>query len=165
MKKKSLLVVAAHPDDEVLGCGGTLIKYKKDGYKINIIFFTDGEGSRDNRNIKDIKKRRSSAIKSSSLLGCKNPIFFNFPDNQLDKVPRLEIVKKIELILEKTKPEIIFTHFNNDLNIDHQIISKATITACRPQIKYVKKILFFEIPSSTEWQITKNNKAFNPNWY
>ena len=139
MKNKNLLVVAAHPDDEVLGCGGTVIKYKNKGYKINIVFFTDGEGSRKNVRTKDIEKRKAAAIKCAKYLGCKKPIFLSFPDNQLDKVPLLKIIKKVELIIKKNKPEIVFTHFNNDLNIDHQIVSKATVTACRPQIKYIKK--------------------------
>ena len=166
-KKKNLLVVAAHPDDEVLGCGGTILKYSKKGYNINLIFFTDGVGSRINKNLNKKKiVRINAAIKAAKILGCKKPNFNEFPDNELDKISNLKLVKIIENEIKKTKPEIIFTHFKNDLNIDHKKINQALVTACRPQKnRTVKKILFFEVPSSTEWQIDKSKNIFNPNWF
>ena len=169
LKKRSVFVFAAHPDDEVIGCGGTIAKLTQLGFKVYVTFFSDGESSRSKK--KNIKKlilqRKKAAIKSSKILGIKEIFFHKFPDNQLDKIPILEIIKLIENYIKKYKPEMIFTHFNDDLNIDHQIISKATITACRPQNKNpVKKLFFFEVPSSTEWQIkNKKNKIFNPNWF
>ena len=90
MKNKSLLVVAAHPDDEVLGCGGTILKYRKKGYNINLIFFTDGVGSRKNKNLNKKKSDRiKAAIKAANILGCKKPTFNEFPDNELDKISNL----------------------------------------------------------------------------
>ena len=166
-QKKNILVVAAHPDDEILGCGGSLLKYKKRGYSINLIFFTDGVGSRNKKNlIKKKKSRLNAAIKVSKILGCKKPMFNQFPDNELDKISNLKLVKIIEKEILRIKPEIIFTHFKNDLNIDHKKINQALVTACRPQKnRIIKKILFFEVPSSTEWQIDKSKNIFNPNWF
>lgn len=165
---KSIIIFAAHPDDEVLGCGGTIAKFSKLGFKIYSVFFSDGETARNVKNItKKINNRIKAAKKSCKILGIKKVFFHNFPDNQMDKVPLLRVTKLVESYINKFKPEIIFTHFNEDLNIDHQIVSKATITACRPKKNNsVKKLLFFEIPSSTEWQIkSKKNSTFNPNWF
>lgn len=166
---KKILIVAAHPDDEILGCGGTMSKHVSKGDMVNVIFLTNGVSSRDQNKIamkKNIIKRKNAAIKASKIIGTKEPYFLNFSDNQLDKHPLLKIIKSIEILILKIKPDTIYTHFNNDLNIDHQITSKAVITICRPQKKStVKKILFFEVPSSTEWQISKDTKLFNPNWF
>ena len=89
----------------------------------------------------------------------------NFPDNQLDKVPLLRIIKKIELVIKRLRPNIIFTHYENCLNIDHQIAYRATLTACRPlKTNPVKTILSFEILSSTDWA-SFEKKSFQPNFY
>lgn len=162
IKNKKILIVAAHPDDEVLGCGGTLIKLKKNN-KIKILFMTDGVSSRGKR-IKEIIQRKKNCLDLMKYLKLPKPLFFNFPDNQMDKVPLLKIVKKIEKILKSFKPEIIFTHYYNCLNVDHQITFKALNTAARPVGKQsIKKILCFEIPSSSEWIL--GNKSFKPNYY
>ena len=167
--KKKILIVAAHPDDEVLGCGGTITKSTSEGCKVYIVFMTNGIASR-NRKKKDIKKevneRKRAAIKACKIMGAEKPNFLDFQDNQLDKYPLLKIVKNVEKFIKKYSPSVIFSHYGGDLNIDHQIVNKAVITACRPQKQStVKKLLFFEIPSSTEWQITKPSKTFNPNWF
>ncbi len=169
MIKKKVLVFAAHPDDEILGCGGTLAAHSIKKNKVQIVFFTDGESARfaKKKNQKKIDNRKESAIKVSKLLKAKRPIFNNFPDNQLDTIPFLKVVKFVEKNIKKFKPDIIYTHFPHDLNIDHRIVSKAVITACRPQKKNkVRNLLFFEIPSSTEWKIDfKKGTLFSPNWF
>ena len=167
---KKILVFAAHPDDELLGCGATLLKYQKKGFKIKIFFFGDGESSRNinkKKIFKSIIKREKQAEKVSKKGKFEKPIFKRFPDNRLDTVPILDIIKFIEKQIRENKPEIIFTHFENDLNIDHQIIYKAVITASRPLSKtFVKKIYSFEIPSSTDFFLSrKSKKIFNPNFY
>ena len=157
----NVLIVAAHPDDEVLGCGGTIAKHVEEKYTVTIIFICDGETSRSKK-IQNLKARNESAEKVSELLGCQKPIFFNFPDNKLDSIIFLEIVQKLESYIIKIKPNIIYTHHYNDLNIDHQLTCKSLITACRPLPKsFVKSIYLFEIPSSTEWSIS--NDKFSPN--
>ncbi len=167
---KKILVIAAHPDDELLGCGATLFYYKMLGYKIKIVFLGDGESSRDkdeNELSKLIKMRKKQAELVSNKCNFLKPSFGNFPDNKLDNVPFLNIVKFVEKHILLFKPKIILTHFESDLNIDHQLAFKAVITASRPMSKcFVKKIYCFETPSSTDFNFTRNNfKRFNPNYY
>lgn len=166
---KKILIIAAHPDDEVLGCGGTIAKLRKSGCKVNLLFLSDGENSRlekkdENKNL----YRQKCAINALKILGVnkRNCKFESLPDNSFDTISFLKIVKVIENHITKINPEIILTHHQGDLNIDHQITSKATITACRPKHKNrVNLILFFEILSSTEYAINPKNQNFNPNWY
>tara|TARA_B100001989_G_C24449585_1_gene418224 strand:+ start:241 stop:924 length:684 start_codon:yes stop_codon:yes gene_type:complete len=167
---KKILVFAAHPDDEFLGCGATLLKYRKKGYKIKSCFFGDGESSRKMRKkiiLKSIIKRENQAIEISKKSKFEKPIFHRLPDNKLDTIPLLNIVKLIEKQIRVYKPEIIFTHFENDLNVDHQIIYKAVLTATRPLTKtFVQKIYSFEIPSSTDFSLSRSSKKiFNPNFF
>ena len=167
LKFKNVLVVASHPDDEVLGCGGTLHNIKKSGAKISGLFLSDGESSRKHPKInKLILDRKKQAIKAGKIIGIKKTIFGNFPDNSMDSVPLLKIIQFIEKQIKMIKPDTIFTHFESDLNVDHQITSKAVITACRPtKNQTVKSILFFEILSSSEWNISNKNKSFKPNYF
>ena len=168
-KKKSVLIFAAHPDDEVLGCGGTIAKLSSSGSKINILFLSNGEDSRKTSKSemkKKILKRKNAAKLASKILGSNKPNFADLSDNQLDSYPLIKIIKIIEKNIKKYKPSIIYTHFKNDLNIDHQIANRAVTTACRPQKNSsVKSLFFFEVPSSTEWRIDTKNKIFNPNWF
>ncbi len=166
-KSKNILVVASHPDDEVLGCGGTLYNLKKKGAKISVLFLSDGESSRKHPKInKLILERKKQATEAARILGVQKIFFGNFPDNSMDSVPLLKIIQFIEKHIKKIKPDTIFTHFESDLNVDHQITSKAVITACRPiKNQTVKSILFFEILSSSEWNISIKNKSFKPNYF
>ena len=163
---KNIMVIAAHPDDEILGCGGTLYKYSKKS-KINLVFLSDGESSRKIKNIKKkIDNRKKCALKVGRLLGANHVIFGDFPDNRLDNSPSIEITQFIEKYINKIKPDTILTHHYNDLNLDHQVVSNSVITACRPlKSSSVNLILFFEILSSTEWQINDSKNLFNPNWF
>ena len=156
---EKVLVVAAHPDDEVLGCGGTIIKHKQANDKVKIIFLADGISSRkDNTNFKEIELRRKHAISSSKIMG--------IDDNSLDSVQLLKIIKKVEEIVRKYKPTVIYTHHGGDLNIDHRIVHQAVMTACRPITESVcKKILCFEVLSSTEWSNQSIGYNFIPNTF
>ena len=163
--KKKILIVAAHPDDETLGCGGTVSRMVKDGYQASVLFLTDGESSRLNKISKSrIKNRQIQSKLACKILGIKNFFFNEFPDNQLDKISLLKIVKVIEKKILSLKPDIIFTHFANDLNIDHRIVSDATFTATR---FYEKKhqILCFEILSSTNLNFGRLQSSFAPNYF
>jgi LmbE family N-acetylglucosaminyl deacetylase len=167
----NVLVVAAHPDDEVLGCGGSMAKWSKLGYKVNVIILSEGSTSRDkNRNRKNHKEYlyelSNCARNASQILGVQSVELLDYPDNRMDKVDLLDIVKTVEAFIEKLKPKIVVTHHSGDLNIDHQIIHQAVMTACRPLPgQTVKRILSFEVPSSTEWQSPNLNNYFIPNWF
>jgi len=167
----NVLVVAAHPDDEVLGCGGSMAKWSKLGYKVNVIILSEGSTSRDKkRNRKNHKEYLYElsicARNACQILGVQSVELLDYPDNRMDKVDLLDIVKTVEAFIEKLKPKIVVTHHSGDLNIDHQIIHQAVMTACRPLPgQTVKRILSFEVPSGTEWQSQSNNRPFVPNWY
>jgi len=163
---KNILIIVAHPDDEILGCGGTIARLNKEGYKIITLILGEGISSRDD--VRDVKKRekdilelKGEARKANAILGVKEIFFYDFPDNRFDTIPFLDIVKVIEEIKNNIKPEIIFTHYERDLNIDHQITYKAVITATRPmKVETVKEIYSFEILSSTGWNYPL---SFSPN--
>jgi LmbE family N-acetylglucosaminyl deacetylase len=158
---KKVLVIAAHPDDEWLGCGGTLLKHIKEKDTVFVVFVSDGYSSRDEEGT---QLHRDKACKDlMKTIGAEDPIFFNFPDNQLDKIPRLKIIKEIEKIKKEIEPNIIYTHYSDDLNIDHRIVSDCAHTAFRPQPgEQVRAILQFEVLSSTEWTFLK---PFSPNLF
>ncbi|WP_016939520.1 PIG-L deacetylase family protein [Nitrosopumilus sp. SJ] len=172
------LVVAAHPDDEVLGMGGTIKKLTRAGNDIKIVIMATGITSRRSTNYKNsnsyeideqtsktmktqIEKLRQDAIRSSKILGVKKIEFEDFPDNEMDIVSNLEITKRIEKSIFDFKPDTVFTHSQYDVNVDHRAIFNATITATRPKQKStVKEVISFEVPSSTEWYFPSR---FSPN--
>ena len=159
---KQILVVAAHSDDEVLGCAGTIVRHINAGDKVHLLFMTDGVGSRLGVNI-SVNSRILAAENSAKILGVTSVENLDFPDNSLDGLPLLDIIKVIEAKIEKLQPQVIYTHHLGDLNVDHQITHKAVITACRPQPDFcVKEIFAFEVLSSTEWQ-TPGYFPFMPN--
>jgi LmbE family N-acetylglucosaminyl deacetylase len=166
MKNKKILVVAAHPDDEVLGCGAIVARLVKEGYEAYTLILGEGITSRDSkRNVKkrkeEIKRLKKQAKEANRILGVKEVFFGDFLDNRFDTIPLLDIVKSIEGIKSKIKPDAVFTHYEKDLNIDHQITYRAVLTATRPiKVETVREIYSFEILSSTEWNYPL---SFNPN--
>ena len=156
-----VLVVAAHPDDEVLGCGGTIKSLSLRGAEVGVVFLADGESSRETVTKTSCQSRRSAALEAGKILGFECLEFFNFPDNRLDSLPLLEITQALEGVLSSFEPSIVLTHFGNDLNIDHCSCSRAVITACRPfSYDFVEEILAFEVASSTG--LFAGADSFNP---
>ena len=170
MDMKKILIIAAHPDDEILGCGGTMAKHVLEGDTVYVYILAEGVTSRDQNRCVDLRKEelsdlRKSAIAANTILGVTSVEFHDFPDNRMDGLELLDIVKIIEDKINEIKPDIIYTHYINDLNIDHQIICKAVITATRPLSGTKTPILLlFEVVSSTEWQ-TPILPNFSPNWF
>ena len=166
-----VLVIAAHPDDEVLGCGGTIARHIKKGDEVHVVILAEGVTSRDKfrdrkKRLKEIKNLSLSAKKSHKILGTKSLKLFDLPDNRMDSVNLLDIVKIVEKEVNLIRPKIIYTHHISDLNIDHSITHQAVITACRPEPKKsVKKICCFEVPSSTDWQSVSSDNFFRPNCF
>jgi LmbE family N-acetylglucosaminyl deacetylase len=155
----TILVIAAHPDDEVLGCGGTMARLALEGNDIYTLILGEGITSRDafrdrTKRENEIVELRKQTEDANKILGVKKVYTFDFPDNRFDTVPLLDIIKTIEKIKEDINPGVVFTHHYGDLNIDHQITFKAVMTAFRPiKDESVKEIYSFEIPSSTEWNV------------
>jgi len=168
---KNVLVIAAHPDDEVLGCGATIAKHVDNGDEVYVIILAEGVTSRDvkrnpqNRNV-ELSELANAAHKANKILGVKSLTLHNFPDNRIDSLDLLDVIKVIEKFIHECRPEIVYTHHSGDVNIDHRIIHEAVVTACRPiPSQLVKALLFFEIPSSTEWQVPGSAPFFAPNWF
>ena len=167
----SILVVAAHPDDEVLGCGASIAKWTEAGNEVHVLILAEGATSRDavrnpGNRIDELSALAKAAHSSGDLLGVTSVRLLNFPDNRMDSVDRLEVIKIVEEQIELIKPETIVTHHSGDINIDHQITHQAVVTACRPQPREsVRRLLSFEVPSSTEWQPPSSALAFQPNWF
>ena len=158
--KNTVLVVAAHSDDEALGCAGTIAKHVDNGDDVFVVFMTDGVAARGSDKGSDMRDAASEA--ALSLLEVKKAYRFDFPDNQMDSVPLLSVAKQIEAVVSEVSPNIVYTHFSGDLNVDHQITHKAVMTACRPQAWCsVKEIYCFEVLSSTDWA-SKTNYQFVP---
>jgi LmbE family N-acetylglucosaminyl deacetylase len=157
---KKILIVAAHPDDEILGCGGTVARLIKEGCEAHTIILGEGITSRDDLRNREIRNDellilKESIRKANDIIGIKKLYIYDFPDNRFDTVPLLDIIKVIEKIKCEIKPSIVFTHFQNDLNIDHKITFEAVLTATRPmQEESVSEIYSFEILSSTEWNFS-----------
>jgi len=158
---KIVLVIAAHSDDDALGCSGTMAKHIASGDVVHILYMTDGVSSRNDDS--NAVERYSLAQKVAGILNIASMKNLTFPDNKMDSVPLLDVTQAIETVVSEIQPEIIYTHHIGDLNIDHQITHKAVMTACRPQPLFcVKEIYSFEVLSSTEWQLT-SEPFFVPN--
>jgi len=165
---KKILIVAAHPDDEVLGCFGTVARLIKEGYEAYTLILGEGKTSRDGKRdvsekLGEISLLHREIKKANDTVGIKKVFIESFPDNRFDSVDLLDIIKVIAKVKDEVKPDIIFTHYENDLNIDHQITYKAVVTATRPmEDECVKEIYSFEILSSTEWNYPL---AFSPDTF
>jgi N-acetylglucosamine malate deacetylase 1 len=170
-KSMTILVVAAHPDDEVLGCGASIAKWSEAGELIHVLIMAEGVTSRaDYRDLESNKKELSGLAKSAhravEILGGTSVKLLNFPDNRMDSFDILDIIKAIEMEIARLQPDTVVTHHAGDVNIDHRIIHEAVVTACRPQLgQTVRKLLAFEVSSSTEWQPPGSAPTFQPNWF
>lgn len=161
----TILVVAAHPDDEILGAGGTIAILTQSGYKVCTLILGEGKTSRGNNvTVLELDTLKTEMEEANRLLGVVGCYTADLPDNRFDSVDLLDIVQLIEEHKEQIKPVTIFTHHFGDMNIDHQITYKAVMTATRPmQQECVKNIYTFEIPSSTEWNAFTRETIFTPN--
>jgi len=157
---KKILVFAAHPDDEVLGCGGIIQHFVKEGSNVVVCILTDGWTTQYSDNPILGNKKKSESVFANKLLGVDKVIQLDFPDMKLDQVSHAEINKKLQQIIDEVKPEIIFTQSNSDLNLDHQQLYLSTMVATRPGNKYLKKVYTYEVGSSSEWN---PQEAFIPN--
>ncbi|WP_144555684.1 PIG-L deacetylase family protein [Bacillus sp. X1(2014)] len=156
---ENVLVIAAHPDDEILGSGGTIKKLINNGYKVITVIAAKGRKEEEHH-------IQQFMLKANKHLGVDEVLFLEFPNLLMETIPLVEINKSIENLLEKYTPAMIFTHHYGDTNRDHQILCQAVLTAARPLPgRKPVEILCFETVSSSEWSQHTNDKEFKPNYF
>jgi len=166
-----VLVVAAHPDDEVLGCGGSIARHADSVDQVQVLIVAEGSTSRQQeRDRSQVREELSALAKAAqtagSILGAAGVELLDLPDNRLDSLDRLDLIKRIEECVERHQPECVYVHHAGDVNVDHRRLHEAVVTACRPTPRHVvKRLLSFEVASSTEWQPPGSAPAFHPNWF
>lgn len=161
----NILVIAAHPDDEVLGCGGTMAKLADLGHNVHILILGEGVTSRyenpADAKPEELEQLHDQAKKVGMSLGAKEVLLAKLPDNRFDTVPMLDIVKIIEEQVKRIKPEVVYTQHGGDLNIDHLCTFRAVLTATRPMVgSPIKKVLAYRVASSTEWSFEQFEPTF-----
>ena len=167
MQHERVAVIVAHPDDEVLAFGGTLCRHADLGHPVSILFLATGLAARtaDGKvDPADIQRLREEARAAGKIMNVQDIEFSDFPDNRMDSVPLLDVIKVISAFVERVDPTVIYTHHVGDLNVDHAIVARAVITACRPiPGARVQKIYAGEILSSSEYSLPQTR--FLPNTY
>lgn len=166
---KNILVIAAHPDDEVLGMGGTIAKLVKDGNVVDVLIVTDGSSSqyRDSGHLAEIIEAKKKETRNcADVLGVRHIYYGDLPDMKLDCTPHININQAIEKVIDKVQPDTVFTHFWGDVNMDHQNVYKSTLVTVRPVLgQVVKELYCYRVPSSTEWTPNKADTMFMPNYF
>lgn len=167
---KKILIVASHPDDEIIGCGGTLVKLSKLKKKIDIIFLSDSTGARFKKNSLKYKKhinlRKKSALKISRTLKINSTVFLDFPNISFGIDDFQKISSKLFNLIKKKKYDLIMSHSYTDNNRDHRMAFEATLNACRPVNKFNSvSFMTFETNSATDFAVSQFKGKFNPNFY
>lgn len=172
LKNKRVMLVVAHPDDELLGLGGTMHRFIKEfGVATHVVILGEGITSRsDSRDVEkwsnELAIHHSNIEKARNIIGYQSMYIHNLPDNRFDTIALLDIVKIVEKEKSEFKPDVIFTHHGGDVNIDHQRTFEAVVTACRPMAhEKVKTIITFETMSGTEWRASSDPRHFTPNYF
>ena len=166
-----VLVVAAHPDDEVLGCGGTIVRHANAGDQVQVLIVAEGATSRQDQRDRlqagdELSALVDSAMAAGSILGAAGVEILDLPDNRLDSLDRLDLIKHIEQRIDRYQPQVVYVHHAGDVNVDHRRLHEAVVTACRPTPGHsVRRLLSFEVASSSEWQPPGSAPAFQPNWF
>ncbi len=165
-----VLVLASHPDDEVLGCGGTIARLAQDGVDVDIAILGEGVTSRyadrDEADLEVVARLHDTSRRVGELLGARSVELFGLPDNRFDTVPLLDVVKVIEELVERLRPATLFTQAGGDLNVDHAVLFRAALTATRPVAGHpVRRVYAYEVMSSTEWAFGQFEPAFQPNLF
>ena len=165
---RAIFILAAHADDEALGCGGTIRQHADAGDEVAVLFLTNGVGARTAAGEAEAQRRAAAMRTALGLLGVQHHRLLDFPDNRLDQVALLDVVQAVQSFLAGWQaPAVVYTHHPGDLNIDHQIAHRAALTCFRPQpgARPSPDIFDFEVPSSTGWHGVSAAPAFQPNYF
>jgi LmbE family N-acetylglucosaminyl deacetylase len=165
---RAALVVAAHPDDEALGCGGTIARLAAEGTEVHLLFLADGVSSRTGvgSHAPGVAGRRAMGDRAAAILGAAPPVYLDLPDNRMDGLDLLDVIGAIEEHAERLQPDVVFTSFAGDLNVDHRACAHAVTTAFRPTAgQSVRAVYSFEIASSTEWAFGVTGQVFTPTYF
>ncbi|HWH81910.1 MAG TPA: PIG-L family deacetylase [Burkholderiaceae bacterium] len=162
-----VLVIAAHPDDEVLGAGGTIARLAGEGCAVHVLILGEGATSRHAERgqaaAQETAALTAQSRRAGELLGTREVSLCGLPDNRFDTIPLLEVIKLIELAVSRVRPEMVFTQHGGDLNVDHAITFRAALTAVRPLPgSSVRALYGFEVNSSTEWAFQQFTPLFRP---
>jgi LmbE family N-acetylglucosaminyl deacetylase len=163
----TVLCVVAHPDDEVLGVGGTLAAHAQSGESVHVCILSNGVASRHDENTEAVEheqtERAASARAACERLGTAEPTLYSFPDNEFDSVSMLDLVKVVEEQIDRHQPDTVYTHHYGDLNVDHELTARAVVTGTRPLSESdVQRVSAFETLSATEWGVPEPSNAFQP---
>lgn len=164
----NVLVIAAHPDDEILGGGGTFARLAEEGHNVYLSILGEGMTSRsaqrEDTSSEVLEGLHGDARRAAEVIGAKDLFQYQLPDNRFDSVPLLEVIKIVEELVERVQPEVVYTHHQGDLNVDHQVLHQAVLTGTRPMEGCgIREVYAFEIPSSTEWALQRIPEPFRPN--
>lgn len=163
-----VLVIAAHPDDEILGCGATAARLAQEHHEVHFAILGEGitsrHAQRSDADVRELEALHNHAKAAAAKVGAKSIALHHFPDNRLDTVPLLDVIKVVEELIDRLQPEVIYTHHSGDLNVDHGVVHRAVLTATRPiSGQTVREIYAFEVPSSTDWAFGSAQPQFRPN--
>ncbi len=159
------MVCAAHPDDEILGCGATMARHVRDGDAVHAVILGRGVASRG-AEPGALEALEGAARRANAILGVASLRLFDFPDNRMDGVDRLDIARCVEEEIARIRPSIVYTHHLSDMNVDHGRVADAAAIAARPVPgSPVDSLLFFEVPSSTEFRPAGVLPPFVPGWF
>lgn len=160
----AVVVVAAHPDDELLGAGGTLARHARAGDEVHALIVADGATSRYDAEM--VPVLAAAAKQAADVLGFASLRTGSLPDQRLDTVSLLEVTRLVEAVLDEVRPQTVLTHFPGDVNLDHAVVARAAWTACRPYVlPRLRRFAVFETPSSTEWAWPLEGGAFEPDLF
>jgi len=158
----SVMVIAAHPDDELLGVGGTLARHVAEGDTVHAVVVSEGATARYEEGAKS--QLQTAGHRAAEVLGFASLSFLGLPDQRLDTLSLLDVIQRIEREIERARPSVLYTHHAGDINKDHRIVCEAVMVACRPiGDDFPRRVLWFETPSSTEWTPPGLFQPFTPN--
>ncbi|MBN1461183.1 MAG: PIG-L family deacetylase [Armatimonadetes bacterium] len=160
MSDRRVLVIAAHPDDEILGCGGALALHSRNGDEVSVLIVCEGESVR--YGAEDGVDQAACTRRAADILGISQVCELGFPDQKLDTVPSIDLIRPIEELVASFCPHVVYSQFGGDVNRDHQLLFKAVLVAARPTQKGLETLLVFDTASSTEWSFPR---AFVPDTF